>query len=326
MRAFIKDKYTFETLIHCLVEDYDIKESIYETVSEIRIVTPDNPLTEGNILIIQEINFVGIISNISVEEGTTVLSCEQAVTLFNRDIFFDSANITYVEDYLADLIDTYYINESDEAFQLGYITLNVSTHTSGDALPDVDNNIFTVKSYASKIRRLYGVHCIFSFDHNHLFIDIRKIDNGIKQIDFSNPSFRLISQDFSKETVAKITTYCAETTKEQNWYLMDDDSITSDVPVDGALWALQHQDLTFYDLSVSGFTQESTPTYTAFPFKKEVTIRGVTSDMEATVTTNPDDTNQIELGMIETAYNKAIFYATKNISIVLPQVIFTPKK
>ena len=97
MQAFIKSIKTFETTSHNLVLDYEVKYSIYDTVSNITIATPSKLPKEGDILYMEN-GFMGVISTVSPEYGATTLGCNQIVSLFARNMFYEHTARTYLED------------------------------------------------------------------------------------------------------------------------------------------------------------------------------------------------------------------------------------
>ena len=232
MQAFIKSIKTFETTSHNLVLDYEVKYSIYDTVSNITIATPSKLPKEGDILYMEN-GFMGVISTVSPEYGATTLGCNQIVSLFARNMFYEDTARTYLEDYLADMISENYINCTDSFYAMPYLNVVAETHTASQMGPDLEDNIYSVKSYAAKMRRLYNIFLEWSLTRTSLNLNIaRKVKNNIN-VDFSNPGFKLLSQDFSSSSVSKITSYCEETEEYKVWVLLDDGEIVNSSPSSG---------------------------------------------------------------------------------------------
>lgn len=232
MQAFIKSIKTFETTSHNLVLDYEVKYSIYDTVSNIIIETPSKLPKEGDILYMEN-GFMGVISTVSPEYGATTLGCNQIVSLFSRNMFYTDAARTYLEDYLADMISENYINCADSFYAMPYLNVVAETHTASQMGPDLEDNIYSVKSYAAKMRRLYNIFLKWSLTRTSLNLNIaRNVKNNIN-VDFSNPAFKLTTQDFSSSSVSKITSYCEETGEYKVWVLLDDGEIVNSSPSSG---------------------------------------------------------------------------------------------
>ena len=239
MRAFIKDRATFATKSHNLVLDYELKDSIYDTVSHITMETPATLPGEGDILYMEN-GFFGVIRAISPEEGKTRLDVNQIMSLLERNMFYAPASYIYLEDYLAQLVQENFTQCPDAFYALPYLTAQAVTHTAAQMNPDTEDNVFSVKSYASKMRRLYNIFCEWGIGRDTLTLQIARQVKVTKNIDFSNPLYVVTSQDFSQKTVSKITSYCEENGEMKTWVLMEDGSITDTTPAAGRIrgeWA-----------------------------------------------------------------------------------------
>lgn len=328
MQAYIKRKSDFATSSHQEVLDYEINESIYDAVSTIDILKPEEMPAEGDFVFLDGRKWLGVIGAVDTDNNLMTLTINQAITMFNREMFFDVANFTYYEDYLVSLINSEYKNQSDEEYAMPYINITALTHTSISelsdgvrTLPDIVDNKFSISSYAEKLRRLYDIYVDFEFTRTDLNISVQRRVNPIRQIDFSNPDVQIVSQEFSKAAVSKITTYCEETTLQQNWFLNDDGSITSDTPVPGALYCLQHQRLTFTDIAARDFISDPEGRYENYPYVLALTFRGVTPEMTVEITTDPDDADQTKIGMAVTGDNTIYIYASEDLDVIIPQIV-----
>lgn len=232
MELFIKDKKSFVTKSSALILDYEIKPSIYDTVSTYTIPNKNLP-NEGDFVFDEDTGFIGIIGAVETDRDIASLKCNQIHTLFNRKIIYTASSYTYIEAYLKSLIDTNYTNCSDSFYALPFLDVTASTSTSSTMTPDVDNYAFTVSSFMAKARRLKGVFCEFSLDRTNLYIEIIKRNNPVKNIDFSNPSFYITEQNISSKTISKITSYCEENSQTRNWTLLDDGTIVNTSPATG---------------------------------------------------------------------------------------------
>lgn len=232
MRAFIKNYKTFITTSHNLVLDYELKHSIYDTVSSVTIETPPVLPQEGDIIYLEN-GFFGVIKTVSPDRGQTVLDMNQIITLFSRNMFYAPAPFTYLEDRLAQLINENFVNCPDTFYAMPYLNVTALTHTASQMMPDLENNIYAVKSYAAKMRRLYNIFCEWSINRETLTLNVVKRVKTVKNIDFSNPNYILTAQDFSVKTVSKVTSYCEENGQTQTWVLLDDGSIVNSTPTAG---------------------------------------------------------------------------------------------
>ena len=232
MRGFIKDRATFLTSSHNLVLDYELKLSIYDTVSSVVIETPENLPQTGDILYL-ECGFFGIVKTVSPDHGKTELGVNQINTIFARDLFYTDTTFTYLEDHLAQIIDDNFTNCPDEFYAIPYLDVTAQTHTAAQMRPDLEENVFNPKSYASKMRRLYQIFCEWEITRDTLSLNIVRRVKTVKNIDLSNPKFVLTEQSFSEETISKITSFCKENSQKQDWVLLDDGSIVNTAPQTG---------------------------------------------------------------------------------------------
>lgn len=232
MIVFIKDKNSFITKTMVSAVDYEVHESIYDTVSTITIPTQKSPINEGDFLMFDGMPFVGIVTEVDIDGGRTEISVEQAIKLFSRDMFYSATSYTYMEDYLKDLIDDNYTNCTDDLYEVPFLSVNALSHTSGSCKPDLDDNIFNIKSYTSKLRRLQDIVCEWDFNRTQLVLNIYKKSFGIHNIDMSNPRYIITEQTISNQVVGKITVFCEENSSYSNWYLKTDGTVTSTQPSD----------------------------------------------------------------------------------------------
>lgn len=232
MQLFIKDRKSFVTKFSSLILDYEIKPSIYDTVSTYTIPNENLP-NEGDFIFDEDTDFIGIIESVETDKKIAVLHCGQIYTLFNRPIIYTATAYTYLEAYIKTLIDTNYTNCTDSWYALPFLDVTAVTSTASTITPDVEDQAFTVSSFMAKARRIKGVFCEFGIGRTQLSVNITARANPIKNIDFSNPSFYITEQNFSKKMVSKVTSYCEENSQVKNWVLLDDGTIVNTTPATG---------------------------------------------------------------------------------------------
>lgn len=226
MIIYIKDRKTFTTKAVVNAVDYEIHESIYDTVSRMTIPTPENLPIEGDFVLADGMAFVGLVSEVDTDGGRTDLSVEQGVKLFSRDMFYTPQSYTYLEDYLKSLIDDNYTDCSDEVYEMPFLSINALTHTNKACKPDLDGGTYNIKSYISKLRRIQDIVCTWDFDRTTLTLNIFKKSFAVYSVDMSNPRFKITEQSISHQTVGKITVYCEENDTYTDWYLKTDGTVT----------------------------------------------------------------------------------------------------
>ena len=227
MIVYIKDKNSFTTKVIATAVDYEIHESIYDTVSTITIPTQSTPPAEGYFVMFDGMPFVGIITEVDIDGGQTDISVEQGIKLFSRDMFYASSSYTYLENHLKDLIDTNFTNCSDDIYEVPFLSVSALTSTSTTCKPDLEDNVYNVKSYLNKCRRLHDIVCDWGFTRTALTLSIYKKTFNTYNIDMSNPRYQITEQTLSNETIGKITVFCEENSSYSTWYLKTDGTITN---------------------------------------------------------------------------------------------------
>lgn len=231
MGAFIKDGRTFVTKAYSSILDYAVKQSIYDVVSEVDITTPEILPETGDIIFIDDMDFFGIIKNVDVDNDKTSLKINQIVTLFDRNLVFTKSSYTYIEDCLESLINANYINCTDSAYAIPYLSAAALTHTETTINPDTEKSVYSIKSYLSKIRRLQNIFCVWDISRTELKLSLVKQLRTQKSVDFSNPSYKITEESYSQKTVGKITSICEENGETKDWYLLKNGNITNDSSV-----------------------------------------------------------------------------------------------
>lgn len=232
MIVFIKDKNSFITKTMVSAVDYEVHESIYDTVSTITIPTQKSPINEGDFLMFDGMPFVGIVTEVDIDGGRTEISVEQAVKLFARDMFYTATSYTYLEDYLESLINTNYTNCTDDLYEVPFLVVNALSHTNANCKPDLEDNVYNIKSYISKLRRLQDIVCEWDFNRTQLILNIYKKSFSLHNIDMSNPRYIITEQTISNQVVGKITVFCEENSSYSTWYLKTDGTVTNTKPAD----------------------------------------------------------------------------------------------
>ena len=227
MIVFIKDRKTFTTKVIATAVDYEIHESIYDTVSTIKIPTQSTPPAEGDFVMFDGINFVGLITEVEIDGGETEISVEQGYKLFSREMFYTTPTYTYLETHLKNLIDTNFTNCSDAVYKIPFLSVSALTNSNVNCKPDLEDNVYTIKSYISKCRRLQDIVCDWGFTRTALTLSIYKKTFNTYNIDMSNPRYKITEQTLSNQAIGKITVFCEENSSYTTYYLKTDGTITT---------------------------------------------------------------------------------------------------
>ena len=108
-----------------------------------------------------------------------------------RDRFYTDASFTYLEDRIAELITDNFIQCSDTFYAMPYLNVRTVTHTASQMRPDLENNIYAVKSYAAKARRVHNIFLEWDISRTNLSVDVVRRVKTVKNVDFSNPDYIL---------------------------------------------------------------------------------------------------------------------------------------
>lgn len=233
MQAIIKDGKSFKNRTNCTVVDYELTaESIYDDVSKISIVNTKTAPKEGDFITLDG-GKMWVVDEIEpTANGAYEIGLRQAITLFSREIFYEPLTGS-AEEQLAGLILDNFKNLNDTQYALQFLNVTTTTTTVSTVLPDVENGIYNIKSFAAKLRRLKNIFINFEAERGVLNVTIFKKNIPTKKIDFSQPDIFLEEVNFTAESVAKITTKAEDTGEIKDWYLMENGSVSNSPTTQG---------------------------------------------------------------------------------------------
>lgn len=227
MICYIKDYKTFATTHTAVCTSYEIHESIYDAVSTISMQTPNLPPNEGDFVMFDGNKYVGIITEVETDNGLTTITAQQGLSLFSRPMFYSTMSYTYLEDNLQGLIYDNFTNCTDAVYKIPFLTATATTHNAGSCKPDLEDNVYTISSYISKLRRLKSIVCDWGYTNTALTLDIHKKTFPTHNIDLSNPRYRVTEETLASCFVGKITVYAEDNSTYYTRYLLTDGTITS---------------------------------------------------------------------------------------------------
>lgn len=94
-------------------------------------------------------------------------------------------------------------------------------------MPDVENGVWNVKSYLSKVRRLYNIHTSYSVVNGGLVMRLFHRDRQTHKVFLDLSDFEVLEESFAHEAIGKITTIAEDTGARREWYLLTDGTITN---------------------------------------------------------------------------------------------------
>lgn len=229
MNCYVKDRKTFRTLCVCPVLDYELTPwSIYDEVSTLTVSREKEELfREGDFIILGTGLYCGIIKEAEVDIYKAELKCEHIIKLLSRDLLKTEKPDSGIEQFIKNQIDEHYTNQPDMVYSVPYLNVTAATATLSDMAPEIKDGVWNIKSYTAKVRRLLNVFIEFIFTRDSLNIILRRKDDGIKQIDLSDPSVKILEESYSNKAIGKITSVCEEDEQVLDWYLLDDGTVTN---------------------------------------------------------------------------------------------------
>lgn len=227
MITYIRDRHTFAIKHHATALNYDMTvQSIYDEVSEFKIRGNESSAKAGDFFFAD--GFFGIIKEVDKDRETLDITCNDIDTLFARDIPDDPGTVGgNIEGYIKSLIDKYYVSLSDAVYATPFLTVVASTSTVGSALPDVENGVWNVKSYLSKVRRLYNIHTSYSVVNGGLVMRLFHRGRQTYKVFLDLSDYEVLEESFAHEAIGKITTIEEDTGARRDWYLLTDGTITN---------------------------------------------------------------------------------------------------
>ena len=227
MIAYIRDRHTFRLKHHAAALSYDMTlQSIYDEVSDFTIKGDESSAQAGDFFFAG--GFYGIVKEADRERETLNITCNDIGTLFSRDIPDSPQTVSgSIEGYIKSAIEKYYVNLSDAVYATPYLKVTAQTSTVGNALPDVEDGVWNIKSYLSKVRRLYNIHTSYSVVNGKLVMRIFHRDRQNHKVFLNLSDFEVLEESFAHDAIGKITTIAEDTGEKKDWYLLTDGTITN---------------------------------------------------------------------------------------------------
>lgn len=237
MDAFIKSRANFHTVSSASVVSWDTPLASIDNDSGTVVLVGSQAArgAEGDFLVMD--GHVWLIEEIAFDNGLASVKVCPVARLFDRSLVYSApASGTTVEDWIRTQIESQYKNCSDFAYAIPYLTVTVSGSTAW-AAPDVDDNgLYVLEDYLQTVHNLYGIRLTASVDGNRLLLSITKQARSNHRIVFTDGQTQLITETYSRKSVAKITTIQAGVITD--WYLSADGAISNSPPAQRAegLW------------------------------------------------------------------------------------------
>ena len=247
MKCYVKSGSTFQTIAQRDTDDYSlVPDSMSGEKSSLTILSEDAPtFLFGNWLLVN--GELYRINGASPKSGKTKLSLLPPDTLFDRVLAYEESNAATVGAYIAGIITSEWINQTDSVYATPYISVTSTDTTPFEAPITEDDGTFNFLDYIREMRQLYNVVIHASFSGNTLTLTISKDPVVVHPLVLNDGHTQLISSDFKASALAKVTVFRSVDTgqtdsdnqpimetQESVWYLAADGTVSETVPQDRA--------------------------------------------------------------------------------------------
>ena len=232
MIAYFKDKKTFATKAMAETLEYNITiSSIYDNISTLSVKY--NPLIANGDYVICG-GYFGVITQITDLNNISNIKAYDFAQIFSRNLLVPEDDCSEgIEGFIKRQIDANYINVSDPVYALPFISTQIMSVTPAAVMPDIDGELWNIKSFFSKVRRMYKIFPTYAFGKDSLTLGIGRRSFASKNIDLSLSDYMVGTESFSSSQIAKITTFETSNSTTLDWYLLQDGSITNKLPLTG---------------------------------------------------------------------------------------------
>ena len=221
MIGYLKNPRTFVTEALVYVSSYDlVLGSVYDNVSKVTVDGEYSFDIEKHFLVLDD--YIGIIKTVVPSAGQTQLTLEDIDTLWNRDLIYVENSPLTIEKFIADTIDGSFIQLADDMFNYPYCSVSFSAQT-GFIKPDIENGLWNLKSYISKVRRMKNVFVSYSISGDTLAVRVEQRTPNKHIIDFAASDSLITNETYSSTKVSKITVNGVN-----DYYLFDDGTFDID--------------------------------------------------------------------------------------------------
>ena len=231
MMAYIKRKQDFRTILSAEVVSFNVAlDSVYDDTGTITLLGTEVTYgCEGSFLIMGD--HIWLIQTLTPGDHTTDVTVVSILAAFSRKLIWDGTAVpTCVR--MEQAFNTQFKSVGDTAYRMPYLQIRNMASTDTQLAPDVEDGLWSLKSFIRKTWRLANIRVSFTFDTQNLYVDIETVQKPSRTIIFGDGHHQLQSQAFSRDSVAKITTL--QEGRVMDWYLSSDGQITNTPPTNRA--------------------------------------------------------------------------------------------
>ena len=242
MWAYIKDFASFSTNDQREALDYKlVLDSMSAEKGSATVNGDDLPRSlAGSWLIINSEPFY--IDQLSPKKGKTQINLLPVIALFNRDLLYEDISASTIGGYIASVIGSEWINQTDTVYATSYMTVT-NTDTTAFVEPALDDNgVFNFLEYIEWARETYNISVKASISKNTLNLTISKDTAVTHPLVCDDGHTKLSSSSFSSSVVAKLTVLQPDENEDMTetvWYLAADGTASTTVPLSRAVGSWQ---------------------------------------------------------------------------------------
>lgn len=247
MKAYIKNYATFQTESKFDVTSWDIVlDSLTTQKSTITVAGSDVPSDAARKWLVFDSKpyWIDVVSPSKAETKITVLPFDE---IFNRNLLYDGTTAASVGAFIAAVIGSEWVNQTDGAYSTPYIQTTVNDTTAFFAPATDDNGMWNLLSYIRMARQKFNVGIHASIDKDHLVLEIRKDSSVEHPLVIDDGHTQLNQVNYAAQITAKATVVQPVDTgivdaegspiyqqTKTDWYLSKDGTASTTVPANRA--------------------------------------------------------------------------------------------
>lgn len=171
------------------------------------------------------------VENGNPKEGTNIWICTQNGTSA-QEFYFDRIDEQIIkdvgiEDYIAKMINDYFINTGDELIDRKYIEVRVKTHTKlQTSVTNVTDNMYYLTTWMTNCTQSYNINYDFFIENKKFIIEIENRTEKKKLIDTQAQRICNYEEVFDTNIISKVEV--TTRTNKYELYLLNDRTTTTD--------------------------------------------------------------------------------------------------
>lgn len=245
MKCYVKSISTFLTEAQRDTEEYNlVMDSMDGERSTLTLLSEDAPSSlNGNWLVMN--GEVWRIDTSSPKQRKTQLNMVPVDTLFDRMLVYEESNAATVGAFMAGVISSEWINQSDAVYATPYITVTSTDDTVFVAPETEEGGTYNFLDYIRKMRKDNNVVIHAALSGNTILLTIAHDAVVTHPLVLNDGHTQLVSSDFKNTALAKITVYkkvdSGQTDADDNpvytvevsdWYLASDGTVSDTAPLE----------------------------------------------------------------------------------------------